>query len=127
MLVRRRLAASEAAATSRLSEIEIASAVHRRKREGVITLRDRDRILAAIDSDFASLVVVELTPAVCARARALLQVHSLRASDAAQLASCLSLQEALGESVCFVCFDARLTRAAHAEGVEVEPAARSSR
>jgi predicted nucleic acid-binding protein len=123
-LVRRLLGSSEVVATSRLSEIEVASAVTRRARAGAITSSDRDRILAAIDPDFASLVVVELTPAISGRARTLLQRHSLRGSDAVHLASGCYLRDELTQPIGFVCFDDRLTRTARTEGFEVEPRSR---
>jgi uncharacterized protein len=62
---------------------------------------------------------VELTEEVCARARVLLQRHPLRAGDAIQLASCLYLQEQLGEQMPIVAFDDRLVAAARLEGLRV--------
>lgn len=120
-LVRKLLSTSDPVATSRLSEIEIASAVARREREGAFTSGARNRILAALDADLAAVVIVELIPSVCAGARGLLQRHALRASDAAQLASCLYLREQIGQAVTFVTFDDRLARAAGNERLEVQP------
>ena len=115
----RRLLASGDAATSRLSEVEVSSGVARRAREGALTVRQRDRILAALVRDLPALVLVELTSEVAADARALLLRHPLRASDALQLASCLYLQRHLAQPVPFVAFDGRLTEAARAEGLTV--------
>jgi predicted nucleic acid-binding protein len=72
-----RLLAAEVAATSRLSAVEIASAVARRVREGNLSGEDRDRILAAVDRDMTAVVVVEVTAAVLASAQPLLQRHPL--------------------------------------------------
>lgn len=116
----RRLLVSDTPATSRLSEVEVASALERRAREGAFSPAERDRALAALGADFPALVVVELTPEIAARARAILQRHALRAGDAVQLASCLYLQEQLGEPVTIVAFDERLLTAARQEGL-VEP------
>lgn len=113
----RRLLSSAVPATSRLSEVEVVSALGRRAREGAFSLAERDRALAALEVDFAAILVVELTAEVTARACALLQRHALRAGDAIQLASCLYLQEQLGEEVPLVAFDLRLTEAARREGV----------
>lgn len=107
------------AATSRLSEVEVASALARLARDGAIARAERDRALTALDTDLPSIVVVELTEAVCARARALLQQHPLRAGDALQLASCLYLQEQLAEPIPMVVFDDRLLAAARLEGLRV--------
>ena len=48
----RRLLASDAPATARLSEVEVASALIRRSREGAFPLTERDRALAALEPDF---------------------------------------------------------------------------
>ena len=110
-----RLLAAEAAATSRLSAVEIASAVARRVREGNLSGEDRERILAAVDRDMTAVLVVEITAAVLASAQLLLQRHPLRTGDAIQLASCLQLREHSEDDVTFVGFDDRLLAAARAE------------
>lgn len=115
----RRLLASDLPATSRLSAVEIASALMRRSREGAFSDTARDRACAALDADMPAMLVVELTAEVVARARELLRRHPLRASDAIQLASYLYLQEELGEQMLFVVFDDRLAAAARAEGATV--------
>ncbi len=117
----RRLLEADPAAASRLSEVEVASALVRRAREGAFSPEERDRALASLADDFASLIVVELTPAITADARALLLRHHLRAGDAVQLASCLYLQREMGEPLPFVVCDDRLADAARHEGATVEP------
>lgn len=113
----RRLLASATPATSRLSEVESASAIVRLARERAFSMAERDRALTAIERDFASYLLVEVSPEVTGRARRLLQRHPLRAGDAIQLASALILQEQLGEDVPFVVFDDRLSEAATLEGL----------
>lgn len=112
-----RLLSSEPPATSRLSQVEVASALIRRAREGAFPVSDRDRALAALENDLSKILVVELTPQVAEQARALLLRHELRAGDAIQLASGLFLQEQLGERVPFIAFDGRLIAAARREGL----------
>ena len=107
-------------ATSRLSEVEVASALVRRCREGAFSTADRDRILRALPEDFRTMYVVEITGDVSQRTSSLLVRHQLRASDAIQLASSLYLQDLAEHPVRFVAFDARLTAAAAAEGLQVE-------
>lgn len=116
----RRLLASDLAATSRLSEVEIASAVVRRAREGAFTVRQRDRALTALARDFPALLVVELIPEIARSARSLLLRHDLRAGDAVQLASCLYLQRELSAPVPFLAFDHRLVAAGRREGLITE-------
>ena len=104
-------------ATSRLSEVEVASALSRRCREGAFPPEERDRALAALHRDLATLFVVELDPRIVVRAVALLARLAVRAADSVQLASCLELREQLGEPCLFVCADDRLLAAARQEGL----------
>lgn len=113
----RRLLSEGLPATSRYSAVEIASALARRAREGVISQDDRERTLAALQVDLSAMLIVELTAEVVMRAQALLQRHSLRAGDAVQLASCLHLREELEDDVSLVAFDERLVVAARKERV----------
>ncbi len=115
----RRLLASEVVATSRLSEVEVASGIVRRAREGAFTPARRDQALAAFQRDVPAFAIVELIPDITGDARALLLRHPLRASDGIQLASCLYLQRQLNQPVPFVAFDQRLLDAARGEGVTV--------
>ena len=113
----RRWLASGTPATSRLTEVEVASALMRRWREESFGTAARDRALGALTRDLDALTVVEIAPPVTARARMLLERHPLRAADALQLASCLLLRDATGGAVAFAAFDDRLSRAARAEGL----------
>jgi predicted nucleic acid-binding protein len=114
-----RLITSGTAASSRLSEVEVSSGIVRRAREGAFTIRQRDRMLAALVRDVPALAVVEVTSEVTSEARALLVRHPLRSSDAIQLASCLYLQRQLAQPVPFVAYDRRVVQAARAEGLTV--------
>ena len=105
-------------ATSRLSEVEVASALMRRWREGAFDKRSRDRALAALARDMKALSVVEVGPLVTARALAMLERHPLSGGDALQLASCLLLRDSSTTPVTFAAFDDRLSKAARAEGLE---------
>jgi predicted nucleic acid-binding protein len=115
----RRLLASGTPSTSRLSEVEVASGIARRAREGAFAASRRDQMAAALERDLPALAVVEMIPEITAEARALLVRHPLRAGDAIQLASCLYLERELREAVPFVAFDQRLSDAARAEGLTV--------
>ena len=113
------LLASGTAAVSRLSEVEVASALARRARVGDCGVQERDVALATLDGDFEWFLVVEIVPAITSRARALLNAYALRAADAIQLASCHYLQERLGYDVPFVVYDERLAAVARESGVTV--------
>jgi len=109
------------ATTARFSQAEVASALAQRCREGAFRESDRDRALTALQADFATLVLVELTAAVVAKSVRLLVRRTLRAADALQIASCLELRERLSLAVAFVAWDARLRDGARAEGLETRP------
>ena len=118
-LLVRRLLSTGTGATSRVSEVEVASGIVRRAREGALSPPQRDRVLAALADDLPALVIVELTPDLAIEARRLLLAHALRAGDAIQLASALYLGRHLARPLPFVAFDGRLTQAAAAEGLDV--------
>ena len=104
-------------ATCRLSEVEVASALARRCREGTLTRRDLDRALAALRADIGSIALVELSAEVTQVALALLTRHPLRTGDSVQLASCLHLRHQIADDVRLLAYDARLNDAARVEGV----------
>jgi len=113
--VRRLLRAGDVA-VSRLSEIEVVSALARLEREAAISRPQRNRAIAAFTTDLAAWHVVELSPDVVATARTLLVRHVLRAGDAIQLASAHVLRTALGQDLeALVAYDQRVLTAAHAE------------
>ncbi len=114
---------SSTPATSRLSEIEIASALARRCRQGAIRVPDRDRALATLTEDLRALQIVELSPEATEAARAVLLRHPLRAADAVQLASALLLRDRLRAPVAFLTYDEQLATAAEAEGLASPPPA----
>lgn len=115
----RRLLLSDVPATCRLSSVEITSALVRRSREGRISAEQLERALAALDADVSAMLVVELTPAIVSRAQTLLRRHALRAGDAIHLASCLQLQDELGDETTFIAFDDRLIAAARLERLKL--------
>jgi predicted nucleic acid-binding protein len=111
----------EPVATSRLSEVEIASALARLARDGSMSSSERDRALETLAEDFQSFWLVEATREVITLARALLPRYRLRAGDALQLASCQYLRRELAVDVPMVVFDDRLAQAATSEGLTVIP------
>jgi hypothetical protein len=111
-----RLLAESSPATCRFSEVEIASALARRCREGAFPVAERDRALATLRRDLDALYIVELVPEVVAAARELLRRHPLRAADAVQLGSALLLRDRLRSPIGFVAYDERLSAAAAKEG-----------
>lgn len=104
-------------AISRLSLIEVPSALCRRAREGDLSAGDLMLALGDLARDAEQLLVVELDAPLTAAATALLQRHALRAGDAAQLGAAVMLRQLTGMSVRFHGADQRLAAAAVAEGL----------
>jgi predicted nucleic acid-binding protein len=116
----RRLLGGEGVSVSRLSEVELVSAMARLTREGAMAESTRDAAVGSFLKDLAGWEVVELTVEVSARARGVLIEHRLKASDAVQLASALVLQSRIAEPMdAFVTLDARLLEAARRESLAV--------
>jgi len=116
----RRLLDEHTACTSRLSEVEIASALARREREGSLKTTERDRALAALVLDMERLFVVELESEITAIACKLLLSHPLRAGDATQLGSAVYLQEQSRAEILFVAYDEPLNNAARSCGLTLK-------
>jgi len=115
-------ASGQVITTARISQVEVYSALNRRVRETVLTPDQYVEIAA----DFAALCLteyqfIELTPAVVARARHLLEQHALRAYDAVQLAAALTARDSLVSAglaaPVFISSDDRLLTAAQLEGL----------
>ncbi|HVE65421.1 MAG TPA: PIN domain-containing protein [Thermoanaerobaculia bacterium] len=103
-----------------LTEIEAASALSRRERDGgeredVATAWSKLRLLAERWEEVTSIQNVR------ARALRLLSTHRLRAADALQLAAALVFCDERTESLPFVCLDERLADAARKERFPVLP------
>jgi len=111
----RRLMTAGPIAISRLSEVEVPSALARLVRERRLTSRAAARPLRAFVADLGAWHIVEITPAVTALARGQLQRHDLRAGDAIQLASAMWLRQSV-EVTGLLAFDTKVVAAALAEG-----------
>ena len=108
--------------TSRISIIEVYSALNRRVREASINATDYSQIAADVASIYQSEYrIIELTLDIANRARLLLERYALRAYDAVQLASSLAVNDALRASglaaTVFLASDNRLLAAAQSEGL----------
>jgi hypothetical protein len=124
-LARRWLAHDAGVVTWAWTRVEIASAVERRAREGLITAAQRREAL----DRFAALAEAwdEVTDLLAVRAKALqlLARHPLSAADSAQLAAALLVSDPDPGQVPFVCLDDRLAAAAEREGFRVLSHARA--
>ena len=102
--------------TSRVTYAETLATLARAAREDRISHQSYQRQKRAFLSDWNSLQIVALTPDVLSLAVRLIEKHALRGFDAVHLCSALWIGKPD-----FACFDARLRRAAAAEGLPVVP------
>jgi uncharacterized protein len=104
-----------------LTPTEVVSALCRKLREGSISreaVRSIKSELSNLMKDWSEITAVEL---VRERANRLLEVHSLRAADALQLASALVAVGDQPQGFEFVTFDETLAEAAEKEGFRILP------
>lgn len=103
-----------------LTEVEVASALSRRLREGI---EAEDERIARTQLSFLITRWTEIASLESVRGRALrlLGTHSLRTGDALQLAAALVFCDERTESLPFVCLDDRLADAARRERFPVLP------
>jgi predicted nucleic acid-binding protein len=104
-----------------LSEVEVSSALWRRKRGGALAdsdLREAETSLRQLLS--SSRIVLDVST-VMSRTRRLFARHDLRAADALQLAAALLACDDHPEMLPFVTLDERLAEAAAGEGFPILP------
>lgn len=117
------IVAASAAGTGVVSRAEVAAALARAARMGLVTREAAAEALGAFASDWEHLIRLQLNEPLAARAAALAWEHGLRGYDAVHLASALVWHEALGETVTLATYDRELWRGAHASGLFPWPAA----
>lgn len=109
-----------AIAVSRLTLVEVASALLRRARKGDV---DTELVRQHVDDlrdDFTSVAVIESRGAVLQQALQVVEKHALRAYDAVQLASAMRLAGGRARAINFVAADGELCDAAEEEKLRVE-------
>jgi len=99
--------------------IEIASALARREREGLLTADEVTNALTTVHALAESWHEIVPSDSIRRTAERLLRAHPLRAADSLQLAAALIAADHDPMSWEFVCLDVRLARAAQREGFAV--------
>ena len=122
-LVRASLVRAPLAATCRVAYVEVRAALARAAREKRIPGRDLREVTGALDQDWGSYVIVEVTESLVREAGELAEQHGLRGYDALHLASALTLVEEGASEVAFACYDTLLDGAARKEGLQPPRAA----
>ena len=107
---------------AQIAAVEVASALTRQAINKQISKRRAQTAISQFRSDRTSVYrVVAITDALIEYAMQLAGTHALRAYDAVQLATVLTIaRHVTGLTVTFVCADEPLNKVAHSEGLPVE-------
>ena len=115
------MAASEANATSLVSRAEVAAALARAVRLGVVDGAGGRHAQQRFAREWTDFVRVPVTEALVARAGTLAWDQALRGYDAIQLAAALAWQEAIGLDVTVATFDRKMWETAPLAGLQTWP------
>ncbi len=113
---------SQYVATSIVARVEATAAFAKGLRMGWIDEPTARAALAALDTDWTSLIRISLSEAMLGAAANLAWDHGLRGYDAVHLAAALSLKERLEEDVLFASFDRQLNSVANRVKMQTWPA-----
>ena len=108
-------------ATSLVSRAEVAAALAKAVRLGIVEPDNGRRAQRAFASQWPDIAKVPVTEALMSRAEALAWDFALRGYDAVQLASALTWQEAVGAEITLATFDRQLWDAGKKAGIRIWP------
>jgi predicted nucleic acid-binding protein len=114
-------AAAEAVATSLVSRAEVAAALARAVRLGVLDEDGGRRAQRRFSREWPDIARVSVSEALVSRAETLAWDHGLRGYDAVQLASALTWQDSIGQDVVLATFDRQLWEATTRAGLQAWP------
>ena len=112
---------AQAVGTSIIARAEVAAALARAGRIGLVTREAAASALKAFAADWTHLIRLQLGEALAERAAALAWEHGLRGYDAVHLAAALTWRETLGEMISVATYDRELWRGAEASGLSPWP------
>jgi predicted nucleic acid-binding protein len=112
---------AEAAGTAVISRVEVAAALAKAVRMRLLPRAEAASSLEVFNSEWESLVRLQMTEVLMSRAASLAWDHGLRGYDAAHLVSALFWQEMLGAPVTVASYDRQLWEAAKANGLIAWP------
>lgn len=116
------IGSARAIGTSVVSRAEVAAALAKSARMGILRREAAAKALKAFDAEWENLIRLQLGEALAARAANLAWEHGLRGDDAVHLASALVWRETLGESVVLATYDRELWRGGRGGGLVPWPA-----
>ncbi len=112
---------AQAVGTGVLSRAEVAAALAKAARAGLVTRESAAKALQAFNADWEHMIRLQVSEPLVARAASLAWEHGLRGCDAVHLATALVWREMLGGPVSVATYDRELWRSAQASGLSVWP------
>ena len=109
--------------TAVVSRAEVAAALAKAARVGLVTREAALTALRAFNADWEHLIRIQFGEPLAARAGALAWEHGLRGYDAVHLATALFWRETLGDAITVATYDRELWRGVQASGLSPWPAA----
>ena len=113
---------ADVVATSLITRVEVAAALAKAVRLGIIEPDSGRKAQRAFASQWPDIAKVPVSEALVSRAEAIAWDFALRGYDAVQLASALTWQEAVGAEITLATFDRQLWDAGKKAGVRIWPA-----
>lgn len=115
-------ARAEVVATSVVSRAEVAAALAKAVRIGLLGAENARKARQTFVAEWADIARIPVTESLISRAETLAWEYALRGYDAVQLASALTWQESVGAPIILATFDRQLWEASQKAGVCVWPA-----
>ena len=112
---------ADVVATSLISRAEVAAALAKAVRIGLLDAESAHRAHRAFASQWTDVARLPVTEAVVSRAATIAWEYGLRGYDAVHLAAALTCQESVGTAVTLATFDRELWKAAQNAGMPVWP------
>lgn len=108
---------AELVGTAIITRVEVTAALARATHAGVISARDAEEALEALNADWKHLIRVQVNELLVAEVASLAWARRLRGYDAVHLAAALTWSRALGEAMLVATYDRELWRGALASGL----------
>ncbi len=115
------IARAPVVATALISRVEVAAAIARGVRMGLLESDDAQQALALFRRDWPDMARIPVNESLVARADEIAWQHGLRGYDAVQLAAALAWQETVAVPVTLATFDRQLWAAAERVGLTPFP------
>ncbi|HEX8947915.1 MAG TPA: type II toxin-antitoxin system VapC family toxin [Dissulfurispiraceae bacterium] len=115
------IASASATGTAVISRVEVSSAFAKAARMRLLSREEAASALQVFNSEWESLIRLQMTEVLISRAATLAWEHGLRGYDAVHLAAALFWQDMLGDPVTLASYDRQLWEAAKTSGLIAWP------